>query len=96
MEESQQNSVVGEELPANLFYPPNDKEDFEITRDEVDQIKQALKNEKFRKMLDEYAEEVQVKLQLQHYHCGDELSIVGEIMQKWKCPSMTLVSMVNV
>ena len=61
--ESQGNCVLGEELPDNIFYPPsqNDKEDFEITRDEVDQIKQALKNEKFRKMLDEYAEEVQVK-----------------------------------
>ncbi|XP_021945684.1 protein kintoun isoform X2 [Folsomia candida] len=49
-----------ETLPT--FYPPNDtnaKEDFELTQREFEQIKDALKQEEFRKLLVEYVEEVQ-------------------------------------
>lgn len=59
-----------ETLPT--FYPPNDtnaKEDFELTQREFEQIKDALKQEEFRKLLVEYVEEVQViLLQLMTYH----------------------------
>lgn len=58
------SSTTFETLPA--FYPPNDpdrnnqKEDFDLTHREFEQIKDALKQEQFRKLLVEYVEDVQV------------------------------------
>ncbi|CAG7718082.1 unnamed protein product [Allacma fusca] len=58
--EAVSQDCVGEEIPPGLIYPPQtDKEDFQITRDELEQLQQALKSEKFRSMLNDYAEEVQ-------------------------------------
>lgn len=54
-------SVLLNGVDTGLNEPPqDDHEDFQITRDEFDQLQRALKNEQFRNMLNEYAEEVQV------------------------------------
>lgn len=60
MSDCQESGTSFGDLPN--FYPPDntDKEDFEITRKEFDQITGALKDEKFRKLLTEYVDEVQV------------------------------------
>jgi hypothetical protein len=55
-----ETTTTFEELP--IFYPPNnEKEDFEITHREFEQLKTAIKDEKFRKLLAEYVDEVQVR-----------------------------------
>jgi len=63
MSDSQETQATFEQLPT--FYPPNnEKEDFEITHKEFEQLKTAIKDEKFRKLLEEYVDEVQVKREI--------------------------------
>jgi len=50
----------------NYVYPDSEgygkEEDFQITRQELESIQEALKKEEFRKLLSEYVDEVQVQL----------------------------------
>lgn len=60
---TQNVSSESNDFNNELLFPPEndpDKEDFYMTRTEAEQIKEAFKDETFRKLFVEYVEEMQV------------------------------------